>query len=98
VPRLASSFRVQVSELDDAAEVDAPLNDFTSLPPVAARAAHRRVTSPRWCATGTRCQFGIGRGTAALAGELGSHRRLRFRAGMVDGCAAHAVGCRRARS
>jgi len=84
LPRLASSFRVHVSELDDAVEVDAPLNDFIE---PAAGAIEQRIGAhvAALVRDGDTLQFGIGAVPLALAGELGSHRRLRFRGGMVSG-------------
>ena len=84
LPRIASSFRVHVSELDGLVEADAPLNDFDepAAGPLEQRIGAHVATLVR---DGDTLQFGIGAVPLALAGSLGSHRRLRFRGGMVSG-------------
>ena len=84
LPRIASSFRVHISELDGVVEADAPLNDFDE---PAAGPLERRIGAhvASLVRDGDTLQFGIGAIPLALAGSLGAHRRLRFRGGMVSG-------------
>ena len=83
LPRLASGFRVHVSELDHAVQADAPLNDFDE--PVAGALEQRIGTHvAALVRDGDTLQFGIGAVPLALASALSSHRGLRFRAGMAS--------------
>ncbi|MGJ7510925.1 acetyl-CoA hydrolase/transferase family protein [Variovorax sp. GT1P44] len=83
MPRTQGSFRVHVSELDAAVEVDAPLNDFIESPSgeVEARIGRHVATLVR---DGDTLQFGIGSVPLALAGALSAHRGLRFHGGLVS--------------
>lgn len=82
LPRLPSSWRVHVSELDLAVEVDAPLNDFNDprAGEVEARIGAHAATLVR---DGDTVQFGIGSVPLSLARSLTGHRRLRFHGGML---------------
>lgn len=83
LPRIASGFRVHVSELDHAVQADAPLIDFDE--PVAG-ALEQRIGAhvAALVRDGDTLQFGIGAVPLALASALSSHRGLRFRAGMAS--------------
>lgn len=84
LPRINGSFRVHVSELDIAAEAEAPLLDFaeSGCTDVESRIGGHVAKLVR---DGDTLQFGIGSVPLALAGALGSHRRLRIHGGMVSG-------------
>ncbi|MBT2301919.1 acetyl-CoA hydrolase [Variovorax paradoxus] len=83
LPRLPSSFRVHVSELDFSVEAEAPLNDFTDPAPGAtdARIGEHVAGLVR---DGDTLQFGIGGVPLSLARALTSHRRLHFHGGMLS--------------
>ena len=82
LPRIRSSFRIHVSELDLAVEGDAPPLEFAEAKggAVEARIGAHVAALIR---DGDTLQFGIGSVPAALADALTSHRRLRVHAGMV---------------
>jgi acyl-CoA hydrolase len=84
LPRIASGFRVHVSELDHAAENDAPLIDFAE---PAAGVVEQQIGAhvAALVRDGDTLQFGIGSVPLALASALSSHRKLRFRAGIASG-------------
>ncbi|MCA0241632.1 MAG: acetyl-CoA hydrolase [Proteobacteria bacterium] len=82
LPRLASSFRVHVSELDLAVEADAPLLDFHD-PAVGATEARIGAHVATLVRDGDTLQFGIGAVPLSLAAALSGHRRLRFHGGML---------------
>ncbi|HSW18869.1 MAG TPA: acetyl-CoA hydrolase/transferase C-terminal domain-containing protein [Ramlibacter sp.] len=83
LPRIASSFRVHVSELDYSVEADAPLNDFPDSAPGATelRIGEHVAALVR---DGDTLQFGVGGVPLSLARALTSHRRLRFHGGMLS--------------
>lgn len=80
--RIASSFRVHVSEIDLVVEAEAPLNDFKD-----PRAGELEARIGEHVATlvhdGDTLQFGIGGVPLSLARALSGHRRLRFHGGML---------------
>lgn len=82
LPRIVSSWRVHVSELDLAVEADAPLIDVAE-----ARAGDLEHRIGAHAATlvqdGDALQFGIGAVPLSLARSLSGHRRLRFHGGML---------------
>ncbi len=82
LPRSRGSFRVHVSELDDAVEAEAPLNAWAegSAGETEARIGAHVANLVR---EGDLLQFGIGNVPVALASSLKHHRRLRFQGGMV---------------
>lgn len=82
MPRLASPFRVHMSELDHAVEADIPLLDFADPQPgtLEARIGAHVAGLVR---DGDTLQFGIGGVPLSLAAELTAHRRLRFHGGML---------------
>lgn len=82
LPRLASSFRVHVSEIDLAVEADAALNDFAEprAGELEARIGAHAATLVR---DGDTLQFGIGGVPLSMAQSLAGHRRLRFHGGML---------------
>lgn len=82
LPRLASTFRVHVSELDLAVEAPAALNDFTAggTGEVEARIGAGVAGLVR---DGDTLQFGIGGVPLSLADALRAHRGLRFHGGML---------------
>lgn len=83
LPRLASSFRVHVSELDTQAVSEQPLLDFHD--PQAGEVERRVGTHVAGLVRdGDTLQFGIGSVPLALAGALTAHRRLRFHGGLVS--------------
>ena len=82
LPRLASTFRVHVSELDRAVEADAPLLDFKD-PTVGATEARIAAHVATLVRDGDTLQFGIGAVPLSLAAGLSGHRRLRFHGGML---------------
>ena len=84
MPRTQGSFRVHVSELDAFVEAGTPLHPFID---PAAGEVERRIGRhvAGLVRDGDTLQFGIGSVPLALAGELGSHRRLRFHGGLVSG-------------
>ena len=83
LPRLASSFRVHVSELDAQLVSEQPLLNFND--PQAGE-VERRVGAhvANLVRNGDTLQFGIGSVPLGLAGALTSHRRLRFHGGLVS--------------
>lgn len=83
LPRLPSSFRVHVSELNARAESAQPLLDFRD--PQAGE-TERRIGAhvANLVRDGDTLQFGIGSVPLALAGALTAHRRLRFHGGLVS--------------
>lgn len=82
LPRSRGSFRVHVSELDDAVEADRPLNAWAegSAGETEARIGAQVAALVR---EGDLLQFGIGSVPVALASALKDHRRLRFHGGML---------------
>lgn len=84
LPRLPSTFRVHVSEIDLAVEADAPLNDFAepALGDLEKRIGAHVAGLVR---DGDTLQFGIGGVPMSMAHALCSHRRLRFHGGMLSG-------------
>lgn len=82
LPRLPSSFRVHVSELDLAIEAATPLLDFADpVPGATEQAIGRHVAS--LVRDGDTLQFGIGGVPLSLGRALSAHRRLRFHGGML---------------
>ncbi len=82
LPRIASSFRVHVSQVDLAVQAEAPLEVFTEgTVGELERQIGRHVAS--LVRDGDTLQFGIGGVPLSLASALAGHRRLRFRAGML---------------
>jgi len=83
LPRLASSFRVHVSELDAQVVSEQPLLDFHD---PQAGDVERRVGAhvANLVRDGDTLQFGIGSVPLALAGALTGHRGLRFHGGLVS--------------
>jgi acyl-CoA hydrolase len=82
LPRLDSSFRVHISQLDHIVEAEAALIDFAD--PVLGdteRAIGRHVAT--LVRDGDTLQFGIGGVPLSLGQALGNHRRLRFHGGML---------------
>jgi acyl-CoA hydrolase len=83
LPRLASSFRVHLSELDASVVSEQALLDFKDPP---AGEVERRIGT--WVAPlvhdGNTLQFGIGSVPLGLAGALKNHRRLKFHGGLVS--------------
>lgn len=83
MPRVASAFRVHVSELDAYVVSDQPLLDFRDPP---AGETEQRIG--KWVAPlvrdGDTLQFGIGSVPLGLAGALAGHRGLRFHGGLVS--------------
>ena len=83
MPRLASSFRIHVSELDAKVISEQALLDFKDPP---AGDVESRIG--QWIAPlirdGDTLQFGIGAVPLGLAGALKNHRRLRFHGGLVS--------------
>lgn len=82
LPRLASSFRVHVSEIDLAIEADAPLVDVAD-PQPGALEARIGAHVAGLVRDGDTLQFGIGGVPLSLATGLCSHRRLNFHGGML---------------
>lgn len=83
MPRLPSSFRVHVSELDARAESEQPLLNFRD--PQAGETEQRiGAHVANLVRDGDTLQFGIGSVPLALAGALTAHRRLRFHGGLVS--------------
>ncbi len=80
--RTAGSFRVHMSELDDAVEADAQLPAFADAEggAVEARIGGHVAALVR---DGDTLQFGVGSVPSALGRSLSSHRRLRFFGGML---------------
>ena len=83
LPRIASSFRVHISELDVAVERDAPLLTVSNPEPTAA-AQLIAALAANLILDGDTLQFGIGSVMPALAQALSSHRSLRIHSGMVS--------------
>ena len=84
LPRIASSFRVHVSEIDVAVEAERP--PLTWREPTCGEIESRIGAHVAGLVRdGDTLQFGIGSVPVALAGSLASHRRLRIRGGMVSG-------------
>ncbi len=83
LPRIPSSFRVHVSELDGQVVSEQPLLDFQD---PAAGEVERRIGDlvANLVHDGDTLQFGIGSVPLALAGSLTSHRNLRFHGGLVS--------------
>ena len=86
LPRLASSWRVHVSQIDVAVQAEAPLNDFQE-PQAGELEARIGARVAALVRDGDTLQFGIGAVPLSVARALTSHRRLRFHAGMLT----HAV-------
>jgi len=82
LPRLDSSFRVHVSQIDHAVEADAPLTDFAD-PRPGALEARIGAHVAGLVRDGDTLQFGIGGVPLSLAAALTGHRRLRFHGGML---------------
>ncbi len=82
LPRIASSFRVHISQIDIAVEADAPLIGFAD---ANVGAIERRIGAhvASLVRDGDTLQFGIGAVPLSVADALAGHRRLRFRAGML---------------
>lgn len=82
MPRTRGSFRVHISELDQAVEADLPIAEFRErLPgPLEARIASHVAEIVR---DGDTLQFGIGGVPLAIASALCNHRRLRLHTGMA---------------
>ena len=82
LPRIASGFRVHVSEIDLAIEAEAPLHDFADpgAGDLEARIGAHVATLVR---DGDTLQFGIGGVPLSLARALSGHRQLRFHGGML---------------
>ena len=84
LPRIASSFRVHVSEIDIA--VEAARTPLTWAEPVCGEVESRIGAHVAGLVRdGDTLQFGIGSVPVALAGALAGHRRLRIHGGMVSG-------------
>lgn len=83
MPRIASSFRVHISELDFFIEAQTQLNDFIDPAPgpTEGRIGQHVATLVR---DGDTLQFGIGGVPLSLARALSSHRGLRFHGGMLS--------------
>lgn len=83
IPRLPSSFRIHVSELDASVVCEQALLDFKN---PAAGEVESRIG--QWIAPlirdGDTLQFGIGAVPLGLASALKNHRRLRFHGGLVS--------------
>ena len=82
LPRLASSFRVHVSEVDIGVEAELPPLDFAD---AAAGDVEARIGAhiAALVRDGDTLQFGIGTVPLSLAAALAQHRRLRFHGGML---------------
>lgn len=84
LPRIASSFRVHVSEIDVA--VEAARAPLTWAEPACGEIESRIGAHVAGLVNdGDTLQFGIGSVPVALAGALAGHRRLRIHGGMVSG-------------
>jgi acyl-CoA hydrolase len=83
LPRIGSSFRVHVSELDFGVEADLPLTGFAE-PGSTETETRIGAHVAALVRDGDTLQFGIGSVPLALAGALTSHRRLRFHGGMIS--------------
>lgn len=83
MPRIASSFRVHVSELDAQVVSDQPLLDFRD-PQVGD--IERRIGAhvASLVQDGDTLQFGIGSVPLGLAAALAGHRKLRFHGGLAS--------------
>jgi acyl-CoA hydrolase len=83
MPRLASSFRIHISELDGSVVSEQALLDFKDPP-----AGDVESSIGQWIAPlirdGDTLQFGIGAVPLGLASALKNHRRLRFHGGLVS--------------
>ena len=88
LPRLASSLRVHVSEIDHIVEADAPLNEFSE-PAVGETEARIGAHVATLVHDGDTLQFGVGGVPASLARALAGHRRLRFYGGMLPSSFRH---------
>lgn len=84
LPRLASTFRVHLSEIDVAVEADAPVNDFAE-PATGELEARIGAYVATLVRDGDTLQFGIGGVPMSMALALRDHRRLRFHGGMLSG-------------
>lgn len=82
LPRLASPFRVHVSQIDLAIEAETPLADFID-PKLGALEAAIGSHVARLVRDGDTLQFGIGGVPLSMAAALSGHRQLRFHGGML---------------
>lgn len=82
LPRLASAFRVHVSEIDCCVVSDTPLVDVADPPPGALEARIGKHVAGL-VRDGDTLQFGIGSVPLSLAAALSGHRHLRFHGGML---------------
>lgn len=84
LPRIRSSFRVHVSEIDHAVEADGPALDFDEGQAGAVEQAIGAQVAAL-VRDGDTLQFGIGGLPVAVGHALAHHRRLRLHGGMVSG-------------
>jgi acyl-CoA hydrolase len=84
MPRMASSFRIHVSQLDASVVSEQPLLDFNA--PPAAGELETRIGAfvAGLILDGDTLQFGIGSVPLAIANSLTSHRKLRYHGGLVS--------------
>lgn len=83
LPRVRSSFRVHVSEIDTVVEADAPLLTM-AIPPVNDTSDRIAGHAAALVRDGDTLQFGVGSVPPAIASALTSHRRLRIHSGLVS--------------
>jgi acyl-CoA hydrolase len=84
LPRISSSFRVHISELDAQVVSENSLLDFQESSPGATEAQIGEWIAPL-IRDGDTLQFGIGTVPLGLASALRGHRRLKFHGGLVSG-------------
>jgi acyl-CoA hydrolase len=83
MPRIPSSFRIHVNELDDSVVSEQPLLDFKDPPGGDLESRIGNFVAPL-IHDGNTLQFGIGAVPLGLAGALRSHRGLKFHGGLVS--------------
>ena len=83
LPRIRSSFRVHVSELDAVEQADRPLLSWAE-PAAGETEARIGAHVASLVHDGDTLQFGIGSVPVALGGALQQHRRLRIHGGLVS--------------
>lgn len=83
LPKIQSSFKVHVSELDDFIQCESPLLDFTEPPMGAVEQKIGTFIAPL-ISDGSTLQFGIGAVPMGLAYALTQHRQLKFHGGLIS--------------
>ena len=83
LPKIASSFKVHVSELDEYIECESPLLNFSDPPTGEVERKIGKLIAPL-IADGSTLQFGIGAIPLGLAHALTQHRDLKFHGGLIS--------------